>query len=553
MFDARMVSGETTLHSNGTESCAERTMDERKTVISGEIMQTSVRDVAYVLFRHKGKILLFFLVVLLAVTAYTYLVAELYRSESKLLIRLGRESVSPDPSVSGPVLPVFQDRDNEVNSEIAILTSQPLAEQVVDAVGPDMFLLRPDELDSKNRAQEDLRIVRRFVRGVKYAVEKALISIDLMTELTPKEKAVRKLMKRLSVQAERKTNIIAVDFDATGPELARQTLDALVRFYLERHIAAYAGQASPQFFEQQEKILKDELTARDQAMEKYRSEHGIVALEGQRENLMQLISTLQKDVGDSNSLVSGQKAKVASLEKALSAQPKSLELSRVTGRGNPASDNLKLRLQELRLNEIALAGRYPDTHRPLIDVREQIKDAESALAKEQETRTEVTTGVDENHQALQLSLDTERSVLDAHTARAATLEASLAKAKEELTALANQEAEYIRLKREVELAEKEYKEYRDNLQRARISAALDLDKVSNVSVVQPASLPMAPVKPNKPLNVALGALLGLFGGVFLAFVMEYLDDSLNTTSKAEKRLGVPVLAALSEKEFKACR
>ncbi len=526
---------------------------EMKMVISGEMMQTSVRDVAYVIFRHKGKIILFFLAVLLAVTAYTYLVSEWYRSESKLLIRVSRESVSADPSVSGPILPIYQDRENEVNSEIAILTSQPLAEQVVDAIGADMVLLRSDELKSKDRAQEDLRIVRRLARGVKYAAERLLIGVDLIPELTPKEKAVKKMMKRLSVAAEKRTNIIAVEYDGAGPELAQQTLDALVRFYLERHITAYAAQASPRFFEEQEKRLKEELAVREGALEVYRTERGIVTLEGQRDDLMNLATALQKDVNDSAGLVGAAQARVASLEKAVAARPKTLELSRVSGRNNPAADTMKQKLQELRLQETALAARYPDTHRPLIEIREQVKQIEDVLSREEDTRTEITTGLDENHQALQLSLDTERSQLDAQTARLAVLETELAKTKEQLTTLSSQEAEFVRLQREVELAEKEYKEYRDNLQRARISAALDLDKVSNVSVVQPASLPMAPVRPKKVMNISLGALLGLFGGIFLAFVVEYLDDSLNTTAKAEKRLGVPVLAALSDKEFKACR
>lgn len=522
-------------------------------VISGEMMQTSVRDVAYVVFRHKWKIVVFFLIVLLGVTAYTYLIPELYRSEAKLLIRVGRETVSPDPSVSGPVLPVFQDRETEVNSEIAILTSQPLAEQVVDAVGDNMFLLRPDELKGKASAQEDLRIARRISRFVKYTVERLLVAVDIVPELTAKEKAVKKLMKHLTVAAERRANIITIDWEGTGPELAQQTLDALVRFYLERHITAYAGQASPQFFEEQEKRLKDELAAREAAMEKYRAEHGIVALQEQRNNLMEMITTMEKDANDCSGLISASQAKVASLQKSLSANPKTLELSRVSGRGNPAADTMKQRLQELRLMETQMASRYADTYRPLIDIRDQVKQVEGALAKEQETRTEVTTGVDENHQALQLSLDTERAQLDAQTARKASLDGELAKAKEQLATLAAQESDFVRLQREVDLAEKEYKGYRDNLQRSRVSAALDMDKVSNVSVVQPATLPMGPAKPNKALNMGLGALLGLFGGVFLAFVVEFLDDSLNTTAKTEKRLGVPVLAALSEKEFDACR
>jgi len=414
--------------------------------ISGDMIQTSARDLVYVLFRHKGKIALFFLLVLAAVTAFTYLVTELYRSEAKLLIRIGRESVSPDPSVPGPVLPVYQDREKEVNSELAILTSQSLAEQVVDAIGVE-------HLKSGGRAQGDLRIARRIGHAAKYAAEGILVRLDLIPELTPKEKAVRKLMKRLSVEAEKRTNIIDVRYDGAGPELAQQTLEALIRFYLERHIAAYSVQASPRFFEEQEKRLNEELAAHEQALDAYRSQRGIVTLEGQREHLLDQVTALKKDADENASLVSAARARVASLEKALNAIPRTLELSRVSGRANPAADALKQKLQDLRLQETDLAARYPDTHRPLIDLRQQVRQIESALSKEQETRTEITTGIDENHQSLQLSLDTERAQFEALRARQTTLEDSLEQAHQRLTALASQETEYVRLEREVELAE----------------------------------------------------------------------------------------------------
>ncbi|HEX72538.1 MAG TPA: hypothetical protein ENN65_04420, partial [Candidatus Hydrogenedentes bacterium] len=106
--------------------------------------------------------------------------------------------------------------------------------------------------------------------------------------------------------------------------------------------------------------------------------------------------------------------------------------------------------------------------------------------------------------------------------------------------------------RHKELAEAEYRQYRENREQARITAAMTMDNVSNVSVVQPASKPLLPVKPRKIRIISLGLLLGLFGGICLAFVCEYFDDSLNTTEAVEKRLGVQVLASISEKEFRAC-
>ena len=63
-----------------------------------------------------------------------------YESEAKLLIKIGRENVSLDPSVSGPIVGMQQSRENEVKSELAILTSRYLAERVVETVGAEALL-----------------------------------------------------------------------------------------------------------------------------------------------------------------------------------------------------------------------------------------------------------------------------------------------------------------------------------------------------------------------------------------------------------------------------
>jgi capsular exopolysaccharide synthesis family protein len=52
-------------------------------------------------------------------------------------------------------------------------------------------------------------------------------------------------------------------------------------------------------------------------------------------------------------------------------------------------------------------------------------------------------------------------------------------------------------------------------------------------VVEPAIVPEAPSKPRKLLNLALGFLIGLAGGIGLAFLFENLDTTLYTTDQIE--------------------
>ncbi len=57
---------------------------------------------------------------------------------------------------------------------------------------------------------------------------------------------------------------------------------------------------------------------------------------------------------------------------------------------------------------------------------------------------------------------------------------------------------------------------------------------TNVSVAEPAVVPQAPSKPYKELNIALGILVGLAGGIGLAFLFENLDTTLYTTQQIEE-------------------
>jgi uncharacterized protein involved in exopolysaccharide biosynthesis len=136
--------------------------------------------------------------------------------------------------------------------------------------------------------------------------------------------------------------------------------------------------------------------------------------------------------------------------------------------------------------------------------------------------------------------------MKAHAARKEVLEAELEKQNQELALLSSREMKLNELTRDVGLAETEYRQYRESLQRAKVSMALDLDNVSNVSVVQPATVYPSPIRPNRPLNILLGAIAGAVLAVFLAFAIEYFDDSMNTKEDIESLLGVPVLAVFTE-------
>ncbi|MFH1339583.1 MAG: GNVR domain-containing protein, partial [Candidatus Omnitrophota bacterium] len=104
-----------------------------------------------------------------------------------------------------------------------------------------------------------------------------------------------------------------------------------------------------------------------------------------------------------------------------------------------------------------------------------------------------------------------------------------------------QELEYARLSREVEVNKKLYAMLKEKLEEARISEA---EKVPDITIVDPAVLPTAPISVNKQIGILVGGMMGLILGIAFAFVKETLDTSIGTMEDVEAVVKLPVLGVV---------
>jgi len=99
------------------------------------------RDVARILYRHKAKGIALFVLAMTITGAYVVFGPRTYESEAVLLVRIGRESVTLDPTATtGQTVDLYRTNESEVKSTVEILKSNRLAERAVDAVGIDRIL-----------------------------------------------------------------------------------------------------------------------------------------------------------------------------------------------------------------------------------------------------------------------------------------------------------------------------------------------------------------------------------------------------------------------------
>ena len=96
--------------------------------------------------------------------------------------------------------------------------------------------------------------------------------------------------------------------------------------------------------------------------------------------------------------------------------------------------------------------------------------------------------------------------------------------------------------RSIGLKEDTYAMLLEQYEQARIREAM---LANNLSIVQPAVVPEAPSKPRKVMNVAMGSMVGLAGGIGLSLLFENLDTTLYATEQIEEVTELPVLGRIS--------
>ena len=73
-----------------------------------------------------------------------------------------------------------------------------------------------------------------------------------------------------------------------------------------------------------------------------------------------------------------------------------------------------------------------------------------------------------------------------------------------------------------------------------IPSLMNVDNINILSAAKVSENP-SPIKPNKQLNIAIGAVIGLMLGIGLSFLLEILDTTIKDEKDVEEILGIPIM------------
>ncbi len=231
-----------------------------------------------------------------------------YASEAMIFVKLGRETVSLDPTATtGSTISVLESRDNEINSIRDMLSSRGIFEKVVDRIGPEVVLGDAELTDEVKEVDDRPR--RDHLNS-------------------PRQKAIKALIEDTSVESSRKSSVLILTAEASSPELAQRILKEYLEVYQAMHTNAHQTPESNNFFKEQSRLLRGQWKESMKALQIAKEDAGVVSIEGARETLNQQTNGIQSSLMSVTSRLVSTEAKMEKFKFLVSKNP--LDRARVS-------------------------------------------------------------------------------------------------------------------------------------------------------------------------------------------------------------------------------
>lgn len=474
----------------------------------------SLRDAIAIAFRHKRIMALSFFGILLGTILAVVLQTKEYRTSTKFLIE--RERIDPiiSPGASAP--PSFRGEitEEELNSEVELLESGDVLRQVAVSCGLH---------------QQKSFLASLFGEG---------------DEATRIAKAVARLQKGLKIELVRKSNVIAVSYAASDPQLAARVLNALDDAYLKKNVAVHRPPGQFEFFDQETEVYKKNLGEAEEKLKVFSREEGGVAPQLARDITLQKLNDFHASLQQIRADIATTETRIRALEKQADTTPQRLTTQARQTDDAQVLQNLKSTLMSLELKRTELLTKYQPTYALVQEVDKEIADTRASIvAEESKPIREETTDRNPTYAWINEELAKARADYSAMQARAAAMQAIVSEYEGKSRQLEAKGIVQQDLLRTVKTDEENYLVYQRKREEARMTDALDRTRILNVAVAEPPGVPTLPS--NSPWSsLVVGCLLAVTVSVGAAFTLEHFDPYFRTPAEVLSELNIPVLATV---------
>ncbi|HEX7120006.1 MAG TPA: polysaccharide biosynthesis tyrosine autokinase [Longimicrobiales bacterium] len=485
----------------------------------------------------------------------TSLSTPIYRSVTSLRIEDRRTDGMPAAGLLSSIR-----GDSEIETEMEVLRSRTLAEEVVDALDLNLVLIEPAEIprqeivtgiratrdalpavyritveDDRFRIENettgsDVATVRPgeavLLPGVRFSLRpEALEHDEIVLEVQRFDAAVSGLRGILEVERpNREASIVTIAFEGPDPFLVRAVTDAIARHFIRQRTAVQktAARSTVEFLRSQIDTIAIQLVAAENALQAFREGELVVSLDAEARARVDHLADFEAE----RNATAAERAALAGL----------LADIRATAHEDPSGPSPYRRL-------IAFPTLFRNNSATdLLDALTELENQRALLLNRRTAKDpDVQVLTDRIHQLEEQLRVLATTYLQGLTNQVASLDETLDRIGVELERIPAKETQYARLERQTNVLEQIYTLLQTRLKEAEIAEAVE---DASVRVVDGALPGREPVRPRPMLNVALAVFFGLILGIGGAYTRERLDDTVNTRDDIQAVTGVPVLGLI---------
>jgi len=488
----------------------------------------TVREMVDIGYRRRRTFASCFAVIFLGAIVAAAILPKRYESELKILVHRERA----DPLVTAQQTAAMEQNlpsltEEDINSEVALLRSQDLLEKVATACG------------LQNRNSDS------FLEGILALFSSSKPAEDEHTRIS---KAAIKLGKDLRIDPVKKSFIISVTYPSSDPQFAAQVLNTLGNLYLAKHAAVHRPSNASDLFDREAEQYRHTLENAESKLASFNRDSGLVTSQSEKDSSVPKLAEFELDLRQTQAAIPAAQEHVRSLEALLARTPSRITTQLHTSDNGALMQQLRSSLVSLEQQRVDLTNKYAPGDRMVREVDTQIAQVKAAIdAQQKAPLREETTDQSPTYEFIRQELAKANADLAALRAKAASAARVDQIYRQTLVDRDQKQLLQEALLRDVKTAEANYLLYLNKKEEAHISDAFDKYRILNVSIAQPATIPILPSNP-VPLTLVLGWLVACLFSMGVVFVQERLDPQVRSPQQIERFLEVPVLAQLRNQE-----
>lgn len=324
------------------------------------------------------------------------------------------------------------------------------------------------------------------------------------------------ISKNLNVaQVDKEAAVVQLTYSDNVPGRAQEFVNALAQNYISQSIELKTEQASRtlEFIERQLETVQKNLESSEAKLESFKQTNNTMDISAETKAAIEKMSVFDQQLAQIE-IEEDQAERLNTLIRKGDFSALSLG---ALGISDPLIANLLQALGEAERKKKAMLVELTELHPDVVQVTGQIERLKHDIVA--------------NLASLRQSI----------AERKRSIEKVIARNESLFKRLPESERTYANLQRSYLVSEKIYSYLLEKQSEASIAKA---STVSSNRILDSALMPMKPIKPKKALILAVSGVLGLILGVLVAFVRDYLDDTIKEWEDVTKETSIPVIGSI---------